>query len=111
MSVADQRVIHDFYRPSEQLSDVELLQHRQQVSVTDKSLANRAGKVYARFIRGEVGKEAASAIYRGKILSARPVLRPQLNTKLLAKILVRIASDEVKMRREQNRSDNQDDLR
>ncbi|WP_064444336.1 hypothetical protein [Rhodococcus sp. YH3-3] len=105
MSPADQQLIHDFYRPSENLSDDELKQHRRHITVTNKSLANRAGKAYARFIRGETYDAPSTTTSSGRIVTIRPVLRPQPDAQLLAKALIQLAMEEAKAEINQRSTD------
>ncbi|MDZ7914151.1 MAG: hypothetical protein U5O16_20300 [Rhodococcus sp. (in: high G+C Gram-positive bacteria)] len=105
MSPADQQLIHDFYRPSENLSDDELKQHRRHITVTNKSLANRAGKAYARFIRGETYDALSTITSSGRIVTIRPVLRPQPDAQLLAKALIQLAMEEAKAEIDQRSTD------
>lgn len=91
LSIADQRVLHDFYRPSESLTGKQLVEHRRHIKRTDKSLANRAGRAYVRFARSENHAGYQATLPSGRVVSAHPVLKPQPDMKLLVKALTETA--------------------
>ena len=91
LSLSDQRVLHDFYRPPESLTDKQLVEHRRHIKRTDKSLANRAGKAHVRFARGEVDVGYQATLPSGRVVTAHPVLRPQPDMELLVKALIETA--------------------
>ncbi|MDR6910649.1 hypothetical protein J2W54_002366 [Rhodococcus fascians] len=105
MDPAHQRIIHDFYRPAEALTDQELTQHRRDVLRTNKSLANRAGKIYARYARGEFYTPPPSVTADGRVVYVRSVLEPQPDLRQIAKVLVALAMEESKPPEHENRDD------
>lgn len=91
LSIADQRVLHGFYRPAESLTDKQLVEHRRYIKRMDKSLATCAGKAYARFVRGEIDTSYRATLPNGRVVTADPVLRPLPDMRLLAKALTETA--------------------
>ena len=84
----DQRYIHDFFRPSEHLTDEELLAHRRAVSRQHPSLPHCAGRAVHRVVRPVNHPE----LVRGRI-RVYPVLRPQVDVEKFARALLMTARE------------------
>lgn len=106
LSGNDQLTLHQYFAPSKELSDDELLAHRQAVTLEEPSLPNQAGKTWARLQRIIAGQEAAytyaparhqpsrvPAGSRGKRhnIIVTSVLRPEPDVRKIAEALIKIA--------------------
>ncbi len=104
-SPADQRLLHDYFEPSIPLSPDQALAHRRQVTTTNPSLPQRAGRALRRFqqvvqlesiwvpqpvISPKQGRQAQHAI------SARSVLQPHPDLAKLARALLQLAAKQGK---------------
>lgn len=84
----DQRYIHDFFRPSEHLTDEELLAHRRAISKEQPSLPHCAGRAVHRMVNPVNHPE----LVRGRI-RAYPVLRPQVDVEKFTRALLMTARE------------------
>jgi hypothetical protein len=109
----DQWRVHDFFRPSENLTDKERLEHRHQISKERPTLPNQAGRALARIHQDA----AVLGLYRARLardpqpsklkpehrkqvpyntprnITVRAVVKPIVDTKKLAKALLDLARD------------------
>jgi hypothetical protein len=96
LPASEQRYLHDYFRPSEDLTSDEALEHRAQVSQEQPSLPQCAGRAVGH-LRAELAAipvvALQPAIGRGKrrvVISA--VVRPELDGDALVRALLRAAS-------------------
>lgn len=104
LSAPDQWALHDYFRPSEMLSDAELLEHRRAVSASDPSLPQRAGRAVAKWqVKQErLGKhpvtvrQSRRGTKRSKDYEIRlfAEVQPTLDPDVFARILVRAADEQ-----------------
>ncbi len=95
LSSPDQAALHAFYAPAINKTYEELVAHRHTIKQTDPSLPNRAGKAYAKLMRGEQAPitHYAEAPY-GRRIYLRTVMRPKPDVDLLAKAFYMLAQQE-----------------
>lgn len=101
LSPNDQWALHQFYKPSVNLTATELLAHRRAVTAADPSLPHRAGRAYAKLSHGERSRAIAGTA-SSRAITVRSVVRPEPDLRLLAKVYIRMALEDMKER--QNRS-------
>lgn len=97
--------IHAFFRPDEDLTDDQLLEHRKQITAEQPSLPHQAGRAikdFGQMLRGKAKVQAtATTVSTGrkrdtKTIRARSVVRPQIDTPRLAKVLIALEAQENK---------------
>jgi hypothetical protein len=113
VSQLDQRRVHDYFRPDERLSEKDLLEHRQRITEKYPSLPQQAGRALAR-----IHEDAAVlAVYQTRLarepqpvkvkpqrtkpvpygtrrnLIVRPVIKPNVDMRGLARTLLSLAQD------------------
>lgn len=81
LSFQQQRDLHDYFAASKELTDEELLEHRQDVSKLDPSLPHRASKAFLAFLRPP--KSMATSR-----VTVRPIVRPEMDFLDLAEALL-----------------------
>jgi len=97
LSIPDQVALHKFYLLTLDKTDEELLAHRSNVKQLDPSLVNKAGKVYAKFMRGEIAPIRHRAeLPHGRYAYVRSVMKPEPDVKLLTKALLMLAKEKNK---------------
>lgn len=91
LTPSEQRVLHDYFRPSDGLTNAELLQHRTDVTARRPSLPAQAGKAYANLI-AEVAHLAATRqqLHRRPLDRSRRTRREQ---HVVAKSVIRSVPD------------------
>jgi len=91
LSYKDQIALHTYYLPSLEKTKTELLAHHRNVQIADSSLPQRAGRAYARLVRGDVWTESARRTTAGRHISVRAIARPEPDLKMLSKAVWQIA--------------------
>ena len=113
LTPGEQWRLHHFFKPSHDLSDLELLQHREQVTKTRPSLPRQAGRALAK-LQSAAAVVAVEGVRRAKApapvkirrsrgerrLVVRAVVRPEPDIKKLAQALLEMARAMVQRRRE-----------
>lgn len=95
LSASEQWALHLFYLPSERLSDQTLIEHRQDISVYDTSLPQRAGRALARlrlmerrletYRKAPKSRRRKGAPYQVRVLGE---VHPEIDIDKLVKILL-----------------------
>jgi hypothetical protein len=107
LTPTEQWQLHDFYQPSKDLTDIELLKHRNEITIKRPSLPQQAGralaKLYAAAAYGAARgvrlratatiKPAKRTIHRVRAVQVYGVVKPEPDLKKLARALVQIAID------------------
>jgi hypothetical protein len=97
-SPEDQRYIHDYFRPSEDLTDEQRIAHRVAITNQHPSLPALAGRALKRhsylpvpliYVGGKGGKQLHA-------LTVRSVIRPQPDTKKFAQAILALAEQMAK---------------
>lgn len=119
LSAEQQWAVHDFYQPSKQLTEAELLEHRRTITESRPSLPNVASTYYQRLRRiydtastpsgmnrqllhQSVSKQSRGASHsydtqRGRrTIRVHAVVKPELDAKLLARLLLDMAVEAVR---------------
>ena len=101
----EQRLLHDFFQPSEDLAEWQLIEHRRQVTLVHPSLPHSAGRVFKKLQplhdNHTVGKShRAARIPRQKVRSdngtairVRAIVRPQPDARLMWRALLILARE------------------
>ena len=85
ISTKDQRYLYDFFRPSEVLTDAELLAHRKAVTAKHPSLPHQAGRALKHLADPQPLKQARAGNQR---IVVYPILKPQPDIYRLAQALM-----------------------
>lgn len=93
--------MHRFYQPASDMTATELIAHRRSVTAADPSLPHRAGRAYAKLSRGEWSR-ATTRTTNGRTISVRSVVRPKPDLRLLAKVYIRMAREDMKEREDRS---------
>ena len=110
LELYEQHALHDYFAMSKELFDEDALLYRREVSKRWPSLPQKAGRAYTHFeqvlvkdkLRREHEREKVTAIpMRGtarpkKIVTVKALVRPELDAKRTAQILVYIWREEMK---------------
>ena len=110
LGTREQWYLHDYFQPSKEWSDEELLAHRTAISKQHPSLPHQAGRALKRFI-GEAERPVrvlaatpkGTRPPRGKI-TVKSVVRSEINMKLLARILSAKQRADIQTQLEQSRA-------
>ncbi|MGJ6122305.1 hypothetical protein QN239_06990 [Mycolicibacterium sp. Y3] len=100
----DQLALHTYYLFTLDRTEPELIDHHRNVRVGDPSLPQRAGRAYAKLLRGEKSKVGYSVTSTGRRISVRPLMRPEPNLRMLAKTFLNMALDDMKRQDEEDRA-------
>jgi hypothetical protein len=97
ISTNDQRSLHAFFRPSEDLTEAELLEHRQTVSNEQPSLPQCTGRALRHFanplpLQGVVYPGGPGVQHR---IVVYPLLRPKPDLEALARIVLRMVHQDL----------------
>lgn len=94
ISPRDQRYLHDYFRPSEELTSSNALKHRRQITQERPSLPACAGRALKHLANPEpqVSDEDRPGKHR---LLVYPLVRPKIDTEKLAKALFDLARREL----------------
>jgi hypothetical protein len=98
LTPTDQLALHKYFQFASDKTETELIEHHHNVHTGDPSLPHRAGRAYAKLIRGEKAKVGYTVTSSGHRISVRPLMRPETNIELFAKALVMIAERDLKNR-------------
>lgn len=114
----EQWQLHDFFKPDKNWSDLELLQHREAITVERSSLPHQAGRALAKFWatsakvamkRVRAAKVPAGSIKRmrqeDRQISVKAVARPVLDPHKLARAFIGLAQDIAKKRAAESEDD------
>ena len=91
--------IHAFFRPSDALTDVQLLKHRKAITAEQPSLPHQAGKTIKDFGQILRGKAKVHATVKttttgrsktAKTIRVRSLVRPQIDIPRLARALIEL---------------------
>jgi hypothetical protein len=104
LSPNDQLALHKYYLFALDKTELELVAHRRNVHSGDPSLPHRAGRAFAKLMRGERSKVGYSQMPNGRRISVRPLTRPTPDIELLAKALLQMAMREVEEREDKNQA-------
>ena len=85
--------VHDYYRPSEELAEAELLANRRRISQERPALPHRASKAFKILIGLTPAPEPAvhTDPRTGRRIQVRAVVRPQIDVEKLASALLMLA--------------------
>jgi len=95
----EQWQLHKFFRPSEELSKEELLQHRKDITIKNPSLPHQAGKALKEFdqvmhskvkARGVTGLKTQAIVRGNRSVQVRSLVRPQIDIPRLARALIEL---------------------
>lgn len=98
LTFRDQVDLHTYFQFASDKTEAELIEHRRNVRAFDPSLPHRAGRAYAKLQRGERAPATSSAVPGGGRISVRPIVRPEIDLRMLAKALLYTALDQEKRR-------------
>lgn len=104
LSWNDQLDLHRYYLLTLDKTELKLVAHRRNVHVSDPSLPQRAGRAYARLMRGETAKARYTVMPNGRLISVRPLMQPTPDIELLAKALLQMAMREIEEREDQDQA-------
>jgi hypothetical protein len=112
ISPTDQWLLHDFFRPDRDLTDLELLQHRDEITEQRPSLPHQAGRALNRFWDAtaqlavkRVARAKAPATPAKRVrqadrhLSVKAIVKPDLDAKKLARAYIWLAQQKLRERR------------
>jgi hypothetical protein len=80
-------------------TELELIVHRRNVHSGDPSLPQRAGRAYARLLRGEKARVGYSVTPSGRFLSVRALMRPEPDARMLARVYLQMAMRDIEEKR------------
>lgn len=94
-----QHDLHDFYAPTEPLSDADALKHRAAMTRAFPSLPQKAGRAFQMLIavrelkalRGAEARTSPRKPGAKRGIRIAPVVRPKTDLRLLAKVLVKLS--------------------
>jgi len=90
LSFIQQRAIHDFFHPTQELSQIELRQIRRAITKADPKLPHRAGRAFQDLMHGTVLSSVPS---RSKIRVVA-LVRPEIDGAKLARAFIELARQE-----------------
>jgi hypothetical protein len=94
LSYQQQRDIHDYYRPSDELAEAELVEHRKQITPERPTLPARASKAFKALVAPDRQPGGiVHTISAKRAIRVRAVIQPHPNIKQLARALVSLAED------------------
>lgn len=96
LSPSDQLALHKYFQFASEMTQAELIAHRRNVHALDPSLPHRAGRAYAKLLRGEEAQVPYTEVSDGRRISVRPVMRPEPDLHMLAKACIHMALDDLK---------------
>lgn len=108
VTFAQQRVLHDYYQPTRFLTPEELHEHWTEISKTQPSLPNRAGKSYHQLRRQlqapsrprpHVSKTTTQKSGKRRTIHRRAVARPEVDEEKLVQALMMLYYEEQKVER------------
>jgi hypothetical protein len=109
ISPTDQWLLHDFFKPERDLTDLELLQHRDEITQQRPSLPHQAGRALNRFwdataqlavrrvARAKVPAVTAKRVRQAdRHLTVKAIVKPELEAKKLARAFVWLAQQKLR---------------
>jgi hypothetical protein len=96
MSPAEQRRVHDYFMPSQEVTLEELLAHRQRVSTEQPSLPQCAGRALRKLreaIEAQPAPASALVPTSKRQVVVRAVARPTIDGNVISRALLRAAED------------------
>lgn len=95
LTPTEQWQLHDFFQPANQLTEVELLAHRRDITKRRPTLPSQAGRALAKLYRiaqtSQLIKQV-TPIGHGRHIAVYGLVNPELDLEALAHILVDIAT-------------------
>lgn len=92
----DQLDLHRYYLLTLDKTEAELIAHRHNVHLGDPSLPQRAGRAYAKLMRGEKAPVGYSVSPSGHRITVRVLAWPEPDVRMLAKIFWQMALEDMK---------------
>lgn len=120
LSTTHQWLLHDFFRPDQDWSDLQLLQYREAITSQRPSLPHQAGRALSQFwattarvglkrVRRSKAPVVATRVRQAdRRLIVKPLVHSEIDTKKLARAYIRLAHDLAKKRSDQNQSAHDD---
>ena len=117
LSPTDQWLLHDFFVPRREQSDLELLMYRESVTTKRPSLPHQAGRDLSRFweftaqlgvkrVRCAKAKVPLRRVKQAdRKLTVKPLAQPEVDAKKLARAFIYLGQSIAKKRAEQERQD------
>jgi hypothetical protein len=105
LSPTEQRVLHDFFVPARELSDLQLLQYRDAVTTALPSLPHQAGRALSRFwettthvgmkrvARAKAPTGGRKVKQADRHLVVKPLVRPEIDAQKMARAYINLAYD------------------
>ncbi|MGJ6122313.1 hypothetical protein QN239_07030 [Mycolicibacterium sp. Y3] len=93
MSPSDQLALHKYFQFASDKTEAQLVEHRHNVHALDPALPQCAGRAYAKLLRDE---RRRSYTPKGGCVSVRAITRTEPDIKMLAKVFVAMALDELR---------------
>jgi len=91
--------VHDYYRPTEELTKPELLERRRRISHERPALPHRASKAF-KILIGAAPASATPTVHTdprtGRRIQVRAVVRPQIDVDKLASALLMLAEHQAR---------------
>lgn len=100
LSAKDQMALHKYYLLTVDKAEPQLITHRRDVAIGDPSLPQRAGRAYARLMRGEMPTGSRTVMQNGRAITISVLARPEPDLRLLATAVIAIAMRESRERRD-----------
>jgi hypothetical protein len=90
--------IHEYFRPSEELTNEQLLEHRKDITIQHPSLPHQVGrniKEFGQILRSKSKSRATVSKYTNKRgqtrnIRVRSIVRPKIDTRRLARALIEL---------------------
>ncbi len=118
----EQWLLHDFFKPDRDLTDLQLLQHRDEITQQRPSLPHQAGRALNRFWDAtaqlavkRVARAKAPAAPAKRVrqadrhLTVKSIVKPELDAKKLARAYIWLAQQKLRERQSEERK-SKDDL-
>jgi hypothetical protein len=112
LSPTEQWLLHDFFKPDRVLTDLELLQHRDEITQQRPSLPHQAGRALNQFwdataqlaVKRVARAKAPAAPARrvrqaDRHLSVKAIVKPELDAKKLARAFIWLANQRLREQR------------
>ncbi len=102
LSAQEQWCLHDYFQPSKNMSDLQLLAHRQAISAARPSLPQRAGRALTKLDEAAavwaLRQVRPKAVNKRKPqaerhVTVRAVVRPEVDPEKLARAFINLAQD------------------
>jgi hypothetical protein len=100
----DQLDLHKYFQFASDKTETELIEHRRNVHKLDLSLPQRAGRAYAKLMRGERAPVKYTRLDNGQQISVRAVMRAEPDFHMLVKVCMEMALNDLKREEEDDRA-------